>query len=121
MIELEDKDKENTIVKEMLEDKENTAKEEKIENKDAKKSASKENVEMKVSKNDKTALDSKEKARWYDLGFLQSKIIKNIFCCLSERHKIGKKIFPQLISFNHHHIRPILLYLDLPGVYDDLQ
>ena len=101
MIELEDKDEENTIEKEMLEDKENTTKQEKIENKDAKKSASKENVEMKVSKNDKTALDSKEKARWYNLGFLQSKIIKNIFCCLSERQQIGRNIFYQLILFNH--------------------
>ena len=100
-IELEDKDKENTIVKEMLEDKENTTEQEKIKNEDAKKSASKENVEMKVLKNDKTAVDYKYKARWYDLGFLQSKIIKNIFCCLSERQQIGRNKFYQLILFHH--------------------
>ena len=60
------------------------AKNQKIINaKDVKKSASKEKVAMKVS----------DKARWYELGFLQSKIIKNIFFCLSERQQIGKKIF----------------------------
>ena len=65
--------------------KENTPKKEEIENEGVKKSASKEKVAMKVSYNCK--------ARWYELGFLQSKIIKNIFFCLSERQQIGKKIF----------------------------
>ena len=68
------------------EDEENKAKNQKIKNaEDVKKSASKEKVAMKVS--------DKCKARWYELGFLQSKIIKNIFFCLSERQQIGKKIF----------------------------
>ena len=43
------------------------------------------------------AVDNKYKARWIDLGFLQSKLIKNIFCCLSERQQIGKKIFSRFI------------------------
>ena len=84
-----------------LEEKENTTKQEKIENEDVKKSASKEKVEMEVSKNDQTAVDYKYRARWYDLGFLQSKLIKNIICCLSERQQIGRNIFYQLILFNH--------------------
>ena len=28
-------------------------------------------------------------AKFYDLGFLHSKIIKNVFCCLTENQKIG--------------------------------
>ena len=66
------------------EDEENKAKNQKIKNaEEVKKSSSKEKVAMKVS----------YKARWYELGFLQSKIIKNIFFCLSERQQTGKKIF----------------------------
>ena len=52
--------------------------------------------------NDNTGtVDNKSKAKWYDLGILQSKLIKNMFCCLSESQQIGKKIFPQLILFHH--------------------
>ena len=89
--------------------KENTTKTEPKENEDEEKSVIKEKVEEnikteiqntkispEVSENDK-AVDNKYKARWIDLGFMQSKLIKNIFCCLSERQQIGKKIFPQFI------------------------
>ena len=77
---------------ELVDKKENTTKQEKIENEEAKKQASKDKVEVEVSENDKTAVDSKDKGR-----FPQSEIFKNIFCCLREREPIGKKIFPQLI------------------------
>ena len=60
---------------ELLDKEENTTKQEKIENEEAKKSVSKEKVEVEVSENDKTAVDSKDKGR-----FLQSEIFKNIFC-----------------------------------------
>ena len=70
----------------------------KIENEDAQKSDSKEKVELKYSENDNTAEDSKYNARWYNLGFLQSKLIKNIICCLSERQQIGGNIF--ILSIN---------------------
>ena len=77
---------------ELVDKEENTTKQEKIENEEVKKSASKEKVEVEVSENDKTAVDSKDKGR-----FLQSEIFKNIFCCLRERQPIGKKIFHELI------------------------
>ena len=70
----------------------------KIANEDVQKSDSKEKVELKVSENDNTAEDSKYNARWYNLGFLQSKLIKNIICCLSERQQIGGNIF--ILSIN---------------------
>ena len=38
---------------------------------------------------DKDSEDSK-KANFFDFGFLQSKFIKNIFCCLKENQQIGK-------------------------------
>ena len=92
-------------------DKENAIKEENIEHEALKKSSIKEKVEIeenqktgshittkispKGSENDNAEVDNKSKARWcqYDLGFLQSKLIKNIFCCLSEHQQIGGKIF----------------------------
>ena len=38
---------------------------------------------------DKDSEDSK-KANFFDFGFLQSKLIKNLFCCLKENQQIGK-------------------------------
>ena len=71
-----------------------------FDNKDAQISDSKEKVELKFSENDNTAEDSTYNARWYNLGFLQSKLIKNIICCLSERQQIGGNICYQLILFH---------------------
>ena len=47
-----------------------------------------------VSKNkDETRSDENDEdqpaAKFYDLGFLHSKIIKNVFCCLTENQHIG--------------------------------
>ena len=84
-----------------LEVKENKTKKEKIENEGVKKSASKEKVEREIPEKI-NAGDNLSKATWYDLGFLQSKVVKNIFCCLSERQQIGKKILSQLILSNRH-------------------
>ena len=74
---------------ELVDKKENTSKQEKIANEEAKKQASKDKVEVEVSENDKTAVDSKDKGR-----FPQSEIFKNMLCCLREREPIGKKILP---------------------------
>ena len=63
----------------------------KIENEDLKNSVRK----GKVSEKDKAG--DKRKARWYDLGLLLTKLIKNIFCCLSECQQIGKGII--IITF----------------------
>ena len=69
---------------------ENSSKKEKIKRKDKKKSGHK----VKVSEKNKSAVANKNWiASGWDLGFLQNKFIKNIFCCLSERQQIGKNIF----------------------------
>ena len=44
--------------------------------------------------------ENEDKAKWYDLGFLQSKVIKKIFFCLNEPQQIGKKSFLQTIIFH---------------------
>ena len=62
-----------------------------LENEDLKNSVRK----GKVSEKDKAG--DKRKARWYDLGLLLTKLIKNIFCCLSECQQIGKAII--IITF----------------------
>ena len=48
-----------------------------------------ENIKQSDEVDNQTEKDSK-KANFFDFGFLQSKIIKNIFCCLKENHQIGK-------------------------------
>ena len=37
-----------------------------------------------------TNTENQDKAKSYDLGFLQSKVIKKIFFCLNERQQIGR-------------------------------
>ena len=49
------------------------------------------NISPRVSEKDRKAAENEDKASWYDLGFLQTKIVKNIFFCLNERQQIGKK------------------------------
>ena len=46
--------------------------------------------------------DDKDKfaAKCYDFGFLHSKIIKNIFCCLNETQQIGMNLFILLLSMS---------------------
>ena len=39
-----------------------------------------------------TNTENQDKAKSYDLGFLQSKVIKKIFFCLNERQQIGRKL-----------------------------
>ena len=65
-----------------------------------------------VSKNkDETRSDENDEdqpaAKFYDLGFLHSKIIKNVFCCLTENQHIGNE---------YHHALPAFLVF-IPGLF----
>ena len=70
---------------------------------------------------DKGCTTNKEKK--YNLGFLQSKIIKNIIYCLTERQQIGKKL--NFVNFIKSTLISglyflILIYLELMMISSDL-
>ena len=70
---------------------------------------------------DKGCTTNKEKK--YNLGFLQSKIIKNIIYCLTERQQIGKKL--NFVNFIKSTLTSglyflILIYLELMMISSDL-
>ena len=63
------------------------------------------------------------KEKKYNLGFLQSKIIKNIIYCLTERQQIGKKLY--FVNFIKSTLISglyflILIYLELMMISSDL-
>ena len=50
----------------------------------------KQNIEPSNEVDNNIADKDSKKANFFDFGFLQSKLIKNLFCCLKENQQIGK-------------------------------
>ena len=71
------------------------------------------------TKNDKNVEDQPA-ADCYDLGFIHSKLIKNVFCCLNENQQIGINEYHRHYLFFKSIRRSFLLNQNLPRTFSAL-